>query len=286
MTEQKVWEWYCISDHMCVYSEFDFVLTAKPKCFYNHVYLTFYSVSFVTVALGIEEDCFFCFFFSSLFFAGAFHVKDGRNVKRCQKQGSTLNSWQWRIVSLISATISSLFILSTFIFFTVRFSIFLLWYVDIVTVYYYLCILYLPSPPLCMNQTGPLGPSWDVTVSMCVCMPLRSVNHVTIQFSFQCHPLCVHRVWRIKKKNHASFCTRHVTSVSWNIIQSDGETFTVNVRQASIAVLTTVVSINGLLLSVFLLHCVDFVIWNKCPFSFCMFFTMLKVAAVALIIIR
>lgn len=67
----------------------------------------------------------------------------------CQKQGSShlKNSWQWRIVSLISATISSLFILSIFIFFTVLFfSISFLWYVNVVTVYYYLCSLYLPSP--------------------------------------------------------------------------------------------------------------------------------------------
>lgn len=53
-----------------------------------------------------------------------------------------------------------------------------------------------------------------------------------------------------------------------------------SVCQASIAVLTTVVSLNELILSVLLLHCVEFVILNKCLFSFCMFFTMLAVAAI------
>lgn len=77
---------------------------------------------------------------------------------------------------------------------------------------------------------------------------------------------------------------RHVSVIKYNPVR--WWNFTVNVRQASIEVLATDVSINGLLLSVFLQHCVDFVIWNKCLFSFCMFFTMLAVAAITLIIIQ
>lgn len=156
---------------------------------------------------------------------------------------------------------------------------------NIVSVYSYLCSLYLPSPPLCMTRAGVLHPS-DVCV--------RKSTHAThswkpcyrsVFFFFsQCHLLCAQRVWRTlkkKKEKNASFCTRHIRrSLPWNIIQSDGETLQFNVCQASIAVLSTAVSLNGLLLSVLLWHCVDFVLWNKCPFSFCMFFTMLKVAAV------
>lgn len=137
-----------------------------------------------------------------------------------------------------------------------------------------------------MNQAGLLNLSWDVTVSMCVCerMPLRSVNHITIQFYFQCHSSCVTKFEELKKTGFVPHTTRHVSVMKYNPVRRWN--FTVNVRQASIADLTDVVSVNGLLLSVLLLHCVDFVIWNKCMFSFCMFFTMLKVAAIALIIIQ
>lgn len=147
-------------------------------------------MSFIVVAWEIKR-----IFFSSLFLLVHFklHMEEMWMLSKKNKGACTLNSWQWRIVSLISATISSLFILSSFIFFTVRFFIFFLWYVNIVTVYCYLCSLYLPSPLLCMNQAGLLDPSWDVTVSMCVCerMPLGSVNHITVQFYFQCHSSCV-----------------------------------------------------------------------------------------------
>lgn len=93
----------------------------------------------------------------------AIQVTVGRIAVR-NKDARTLNSWQWRIVSLISATVSSLFILSIYIFFTVDFSIFFLWYANIVTVYYYLCILYLPSPLTCVT---PIGLSERVSVNAC-----------------------------------------------------------------------------------------------------------------------
>lgn len=196
----------------------------------------------------------------------------------------TLNSWRWRIVSLISATISSLFILSIFIFFTFCFSISFLWYVNIVTVYYYICILYLPSPLLRMNQAGLLEPSWDVTEHLCMwthAIKICKQHYRSVLFPVP-FVMC-HRVWRLQKKGFLLHTTRHVSVMNYNPVRRWN--FTVSVRQASIADLTIAVNINGLLLSVLLLHCVDFVIWNKCMFSFCMFFTMLKVAAVALIII-
>lgn len=117
------------------------------------------------------------------------------------------------------------------------------------------------------------GSVWDVTVSMCVCerMPLGSVNHVTVQFYFlffynffQCHLL-----FEELTRRNTCCSAHHVSIMKYNPVR--WWNFTVDVRQASIAVLTTVVSINGLLLSVLLLHCVDFVIWNKCPFSFYVF---------------
>lgn len=112
----------------------------------------------------------------------------------------------------------------------------------------------------------------------------------SVLFFSSCAICCVLRVWRTlekrkEKKNllhSASFCTQHICRSSpWSIIQSDGETLQFNVCQASIAVLTTAVSLNGLCLSVLLWHCVDFVLWNKCLFGFRMFFSTLKVAAVS-----
>lgn len=72
---------------------------------------------------------------------------------------------------------------------------------------------------------------------------------------------------REEKKKLFHSARGNLTSVSWNIIQSGGETLQF-VHQASIAVLTTAVSINGLLLSVLLLHCVDLVIWVSVQFLY------------------
>lgn len=215
-----------------------------------------------------------------------------RNVEAVRVKGArTLNSWQWRMVSLISATISSLFILLIFIFSTVIFfPSYFLWYVNIVTVYYYLWSLYLP--PLSTVV-------YDCSRRDCehVCMWAHAIKvcKTHYQFSFISSAICC--VFHLRnlnkqtkknkkeKRNMLRSALGTSSHVSWNIILSEGGKFTINVRQASIADLTTVVSINGLLLSVLLLHCVDFVIWNKCLFSFCMFFTMLKVAATTVIII-
>lgn len=186
------------------------------------------------------------------------------------------NGWQWRIVSLISATISSLFIPSTFIFFTLHFSIVCLRPVNNVTVYSLITFVFCIYPSIsCVCDWEVLRPS-EMWLWACEGMPLgiwKPCYH-SVLFTVP-SVVCSPSLKNFKRKGgKASFCTRHIPSVSWSLIQWDGETL--NVRQASIAVLTTAVSINELLLSVLLWHCVDFVIWNKCLFSFCMFFTMLK----------
>lgn len=78
----KVWEKYCtsLSDHIRVYSEFDFVLIAKPKCFYSHVHLTF--IRWVLLRLLGNWGG----FLAACSFASAFHDKDGRNVNAVKKK--------------------------------------------------------------------------------------------------------------------------------------------------------------------------------------------------------
>lgn len=128
------------------------------------------------------------------------------NAVKETKGPRTLNGWQWRIVSLIFATISSLFILSIFIFFTVHFSIFFLWYANILTVYY-LCSRIFTLSTVVYDSDRSVDSVWDVTVSMCVCerMPSRPVNHVTIQIYFECHSSGVAGFEGLKKRKGTCF---------------------------------------------------------------------------------
>lgn len=254
----------------------------NQNVFYNHVYLTF--IQWVLLQLLGKLRGVFC---SSLFFRRCISSYTWKKCWSCQKQGSS-HLKQLTMENCVLNICNSILT-----FYPIDFYIFYCPFFHLLSLICRHCnCISWPLPPIFTLSTvvydsgRSVGSARDVTVSMCVCerMTLSSVNHITVQFYFQCHSLCVTKAEESRKNMLRS---AHGTShwVSWNIIQSDGENFTINVRQASIADLTTVVSINGLLLSVLLLHCVDFVIWNKCLSSFCMFFTMLKVAAIALIII-
>lgn len=231
-----------------------------------------YSVSFIAVALGKLRG-----FFKQLVFRRCISSYTWRKCKSCQKQGSS-HLKQLTMENCVLNICNNILTL-----YPINFYIFYCFFHLLSLICQHCNCILLPLQPIFTLST--VVCDWDVTASMCVCerMPLRCVNRITVQFYFQCHLLCVTKVGGIEKK-HASLSTRHVTSSVMKYNPVRWWNFTVIVRQASIEDLTAAVSVNGLLLSVLLLHCVDFVIWNKCPFSFCMFFTMLKVAAIALLL--
>lgn len=101
----------------------------------------------------------------------------------------------------------------------------------------------------------------------------HKLKHANDRFSFKCHESCVCHVWRIKKNKQAH-------SLPHQCHKPDGETLPL------MFVKTVLQSSQQLWAEMnFFYPCyyiyVDFVIWSKCLFSFCMFSTLLKEAATA-----
>lgn len=233
-----------------------------------------YSVSFIAVTLGNEEG----FFLKQLVFRRCI---SSYVWKKCYKKQGSSHLKQLTMENCVLNICNNILTL-----YPINFYIFYCFFHLFSLICQHCNCILLPLQPIFTLFT--VVCDWDVTASMCVwthAIEICKPHYLSVLFSV---PFAVcHKAGGIekKKKNHASLSTRHVTSSVMKYNPVRWWNSTVIVRQASIEDLTTAVSVNGLLLSVLLLHCVDFVIWNKCLFSFCMFFTMLKVAAIALLLL-
>lgn len=143
-------------------------------------------------------------------------------LKRKKNKGARTLSWQqMNCVFIISNNILTFYPLHFCIFYSLFFILFI-WYDNIVSVYSCLCSLYLPSPLLSMVRAEKFSEEW-------ACVYVDACHDIIAQFYFQC---CLFKKKNPRiKKEHASFCTQHVTSLSWDITQSDGENLQSDVCQ-------------------------------------------------------
>lgn len=143
------------------------------------------------------------------------------------------------------------------------FFIFFSWYVNIVPVYYY--CLYLPSPLMCVWLRADLLDLSEVWLYACQCVCRHAIkrkctpHYHSVLFSVPC--AVSQRLKNSKKEEKKKTCLSRCTTsrvmnynlVRWWTSQCPSSQYRRPHRGQSI---------NGLLSSVLLLYCVDFVIWN------------------------